>query len=182
MRYKTRSKWRVWKNGPKCSASDLKRLQSLVARKALPIFNPNEGRSQAPVPCSDRMVRRLHDYLSSVGVLETHRLSEPVVLQSRKGCLQQQWHTDYDPATVTASESVSMSVILALTDGTSLEVMDGQGRPRHISLKKGEVCLFDGDMIHAGSAYAIDNIRLFAYLDLIVGKPRRKNATYLLRP
>lgn len=178
--YNTRSKWRVWKNGPKCSSSELRRLQSLAVRKACPIFNPNKGRSQAPVSCSDQMVRRLHNYLSSAGVLDTHRLSEPVVLCSHKGCRQQQWHTDYDPAAITPGESVSMSVILALTDGTSLEVMDGQGRPRHISLKRGEVCLFDGDLPHAGSAYTMDNIRLFAYLDLIGGKPRRKNATYLV--
>lgn len=181
MRYcRTRSKWRVWRNGPKCDRSDLKRLQSLAVCKALPIFNPDAGRTQVLVTSSVPMVRRLRDYLSSIGVLRTHRLSQPAVLHSHKGCQQQQWHTDYDPSTAQCEEGVSMSVILALMDGTSLEVMDEWHRHQHITLKRGEVCLFEGDLVHAGSAYAMENTRLFAYLDLIGGRSRRRNTTYLV--
>ena len=45
-------------------------------------------------------------------------------------------------------------------------------------MKKGDILIFDGDEIHAGSAYTRDNTRIHLYLDTTEVK-RMRNKTYL---
>jgi hypothetical protein len=65
---------------------------------------------------------------------------------------------------------------VALQDGTTLDVWPGAlttepGRwpasiPRcQVRLQAGDVLLFRGDLVHAGSAYNAANVRLHCYLD-----------------
>jgi hypothetical protein len=101
---------------------------------------------------------------------------EPVLLHSKAGCERQAAHMDYIPSTVAGLEDMEMpcSILVSLeTDGTTLAVWPGTHRPsahrvleRTISLQMGDVLIFRGDLIHAGSAYPErSNVRIHAYLD-----------------
>ena len=68
-----------------------------------------------------------------------------------------------------------MGVIFALEDYTYFNT-----KSRRIVLKKGQVLIFDGDMVHAGSAYEKENTRIHLYLDS-EEVPRRRNKTYLVQ-
>jgi ectoine hydroxylase-related dioxygenase (phytanoyl-CoA dioxygenase family) len=52
-----------------------------------------------------------------------------------------------------------------LQDNTTLDVFDDQGEHKLLALDAGDILLFRSDLVHAGSAYTEDNLRLHAYLD-----------------
>ena len=49
-----------------------------------------------------------------------------------------------------------------------------------VLLDKGDILVFRGDLVHAGSSYKDDNIRIHAYLDSPV-VPRDKNTTFIIK-
>jgi ectoine hydroxylase-related dioxygenase (phytanoyl-CoA dioxygenase family) len=113
-----------------------------------------------------------------------------VGLLSKKGCRQQHWHTDYDCDALATmpDESVPFSVLLALQDQTFLDVIPKSIRlseplqqPTKLQLNPGDVVVFRGDLVHAGSAYPNEeNYRIHAYVDPVNFK-RKRNATYLIK-
>jgi hypothetical protein len=124
--------------------------------------------------------------------------TSPVVLLSKPGCQEQAAHSDYVPDTEFRkwiSTNPPYLAILALTDGTKLNIWPGSagliimeehrlfGKPAipktTLRLKKGELLIFRGDLVHAGSAYEEENIRLHIYLDS-PKIPRVHNRTWVI--
>jgi hypothetical protein len=117
------------------------------------------------------------------------------VLQSKPGCQAQGAHVDYEIDTdtwVANDPRVSHGCLLALSDGTTLDVWRGahlrigtdsrettptthpQVVPRStIILNAGDALVFRADCLHAGSAYPQGNVRLHCYMD----RPKMPHAT-----
>ena len=106
-----------------------------------------------------------------------------VILESARGCQIQAAHTDYIPDAAlleTDDDTVPLLAVFALQNGTKLDVWPESHRlmrrprlTRHtpkvarktVELDAGDVIVFRGDLIHAGSAYTARNLRIHAYLD-----------------
>ena len=110
------------------------------------------------------------------------------LLVSESGCKAQLPHADYNHTLLQAARRVSegsknepmtqnqvpLSALFALEDCT-LQVWPGalllkkqKGHwidRKQISLKQGQLIVFRGDLVHAGSAYSSLNLRLHFYLD-----------------
>lgn len=120
-----------------------------------------------------------------------------VILESRPGCQIQAAHTDYVPDDAlrsTSDDTVPLLAVIALQPATTLEVWPASHRlirrtrltrvtpkiARHtITLGTGDVIIFRGDLVHAGSPYAARNIRLHAYIDHPT-VPRPSNRTWTI--
>jgi len=90
-----------------------------------------------------------------------------------------------------STETVPVNVLVALQDSTTLEVWPESHRlissmvkseklgkddcfsQTRLSLSRGDVLLFRGDLVHAGSAYDDNNVRLHCYMDMSVRIPNR---------
>jgi ectoine hydroxylase-related dioxygenase (phytanoyl-CoA dioxygenase family) len=123
-----------------------------------------------------------------------HTIRDVVLLVSRPGCRRQAAHTDYVPTSELLSATdaeMPLLFLLALEDDTTLEVWPQshlviQGRrggpavrSQTVHLSAGDAILFRGDLIHAGSAYDNQNMRIHAYLDS-TAVPRDPNRTYVI--
>ena len=121
-----------------------------------------------------------------------------VAIHSLPGCQDQAAHCDYIPNKVLASvtdEQMPLSVIVCLMPGTRLNVWPNSIRLASLSatiVKKinpipcevvemnvGDILVFRGDFIHAGSSYTKDNYRLHAFLDSDL-VPRTPNRTWII--
>jgi len=156
-------------------ADDAAELRLLVSGAA-PIFNPDDLRTQTSL--SDcKLLRRLRNALVDACVLaEGLRMNDAVVIHSSAGCAQQAWHTDFDPITMkNCVTNKPAGVILAIEEGTTFEEYPNTTH----KLNVGDILVFDGDVVHAGSAYAKENVRVHAYIDAC-DVQRVHNTTYLL--
>lgn len=169
----------------------------LAAEYAEPIFNdnPTEHRND-----SRRRQMTLRE-CSGAGTLvaqqrrrlETmfpqHTARDWVLLESLPGCRQQAAHTDYVPTPelrAVSDAEIPLLFLLALEDDTRLEVWPRTHRPRRypvfqttVRLNAGDAVLFRGDLVHAGSAYDKQNLRIHAYLDH-PAVPRDPNRTWII--
>ena len=115
------------------------------------------------------------------------QVTECVILEARpmpNAPLSEQCpHCDYGPELFTVdSGTIPHSALLAIEDDTSLVVWKGShkfmrppmlvnhmynvkdlGRGTTILLRKGDVIIWRGDLIHAGARYTESNLRLFVY-------------------
>lgn len=121
-----------------------------------------------------------------------------VILESRPDCQIQAAHTDYEPddaLCATTDVTVPLLAVIALQPATTLEVWPASHRlirrtrltrvtpkiARHtVTLGAGDVIVFRGDLVHAGSPYAERNIRLHAYIDH-PAVPRPPNRTWTIQ-
>lgn len=168
-----------------------------------PIFNynsttsHNDGRRrQADFPGSDHLAALLN---LNCNLLSTGRhATDFVALESLPGCQIQAAHTDYIPDAAlldTTDDTVPLLAVIALQPATTLDVWPGSHRlvrrlrlTRHtpkvtrrtVRLNIGDVIVFRGDLIHAGSAYASRNLRLHAYIDHLL-VPRPPNRTWTIQ-
>jgi len=101
-------------------------------------------------------------------------MRESACLQSLPGCRKQRKHTDYDALATKQCTVKPHSLLIAISPGTKLHLWpkDGEegdtgggGKEVVVELSPGDGILFRGDTVHAGAAYAQENVRLFAYLD-----------------
>lgn len=168
-----------------------------LSGSAEPIFNDN------PEYHRNDSLRRQYDLKPSLtqgvfiaklkrqltAVFPNHIAKDWVLLQSSPGCRQQAAHTDYipTPELKRASDStIPLLCIIALQDNTTLEVWPRTHRLRRypilqrtITLSAGDALIFRGDLVHAGSAYSAENIRLHVYLDH-PSVPRDPNRTWII--
>jgi ectoine hydroxylase-related dioxygenase (phytanoyl-CoA dioxygenase family) len=165
-----------------------------------PIFNdnPTMGRNdrkriQATVP--KVAVRILTNTLQAKW--PNHHVGGAVALRSLPGCQRQAAHCDYIPdATFLEStdDTVPLLFLLALEDGTKLDVWPGSHRlvrnprasrrvptilRRTLTLNAGDAVAFRGDLVHAGSSYDTVNTRIHVYLDS-PSVPRDPNRTWIV--
>jgi hypothetical protein len=94
----------------------------------------------------------------------------------------------------TRQQKIPIIVLTAIMDNTCIDVWENSHNwmrlndnqkfdqpivKRTINLKKGQICVLRGDTIHAGSAYAEENIRIYSFYDSYVVLPP-KNKVYLI--
>ena len=117
------------------------------------------------------------------------RPSDLVMLVSESGCQRQREHSDYTQANLLRvgenDDRMPLACIIALQDGTTIDVWPGSIRwaekketendsstfnkslvPLKVTLNRGDVLFFRGDLVHAGAASTLFNIRLHIYLDV----------------
>ena len=117
--------------------------------------------------------------LLAAGLLQGRATADWRVLHAQDGCLAQGLHTDYevgDPMYPSPQSRQPAGGVLAVMDGTTLDVgvpcSDGTGEYTRTTLHVpvGWAVIFDGDVVHAGSAYATENTRVHLYLDVATFK------------
>lgn len=164
--------------------------------RAGPIFNGarnDHRRRQATFPL--REARAFHVKLAAA--FPDHTVGGLVALESLPGCGRQAAHCDYVPTPEllkTRDEDVPLLALLAVEPHTHLDVWPAshriiRGAPetratspalrKTLDLEPGDLVIFRGDLVHAGSAYDRRNIRLHAYLDS-PAVPRVANRTWVI--
>jgi len=160
---------RVYPNDFQVSDSVFERISEEVKRRGATIFNQSDSENDG----KRSQLRGRLDHAPVAAVVERLRLHEemqdraPVgcsVLHSKAGCEQQLFHTDYDAAD--AASCNSAGVLAALEDGTRFVFKERAGsEPETVPLQRGDILIFDFDVIHAGAGYDAENTRVHIYLD-----------------
>ena len=123
--------------------------------------------------------RRLFDLIDTLGYRRKLRLSDVAVLLSLADCMEQQFHYDFDNIGHPDLSKLSLFIIVALEDNTTLQVVDkATGEVTIVKLNKGDTFNGRGDTIHAGDAYKNENLRLHWFCDY-VGNGREVGKTYV---
>lgn len=162
------------------------------ASRARPIFNHNEtmaGNDRKRLQCNLKVTAQIKMSLHTIEAFVTKTLQSPhhfspwVLLHSLPGCRDQANHVDYVPApdlAAASDEQMPLAVLVSLMPDTHLHVYDRSirlsttapaslGKKRinrkTVSLGAGDILVFRGDLVHAGSGYEKDNYRLHAYMD-----------------
>lgn len=121
--------------------------------------------------------------------------TDPVIIHSLSNCQVQAAHCDYTPNDLKSISNIDipLSMLLCLMKDTTLRIWPNSSKlfsvknnnidiiePRELKLKPGDIIIFRGDFIHAGSGYENENLRIHYYLDSdkIV---RQKNNTWIIR-
>ena len=150
----------------------------------------------------------LESVIRSLHPIENLKFKDWNILQSLSGCKAQQPHTDYVPdqkfidkmfvLDVPPNQSkIPLLCLVALEPNTYLDIWEnsiqlitqseeilkdilnpGIERVR-ITLQPGDILLFRPDLVHAGSAYENENVRLHVYLDS-AEIPRTPNRTFII--
>ena len=164
----------VYENALQISDADTAEAKAVAHSEGQQIFNPGTKRVQAML-CDDHPLRlRVIEALNERGVLRGGR--EPAracVLHSKRGCKRQAFHSDFDVNAFVGVRVKPCSVLLALEDHTTLHFVSGP-----VELSRGDIMMFEGDVVHAGSEYIhADNTRFFMYVG-IPGVSAPENDTY----
>lgn len=104
-------------------------------------------------------------------------LSPVSILLSLAGCMAQELHHDFNMMEKTIETKQSYLIIASLMPKTKLTVFT-QNKEKTINMNEGDLFIGRGDLIHAGAAYDIDNVRLHWYADY-PDNGRREGKTYL---
>ena len=176
----------VFPGGVAVEDEDIEQYKEHVSRNGEVIFNrDNDGgndhmRKQADITTvagTEGLQGKLKkftadNYIDRFNLDKAHSM---VLLYSEEGCEKQQPHTDYSKENMenVADEKVPLGCLVALEDQTFLDVWPKAIRfkripyfPVRLELKKGDVFVFRGDLVHAGSSYKDrDNVRVHIYLD-----------------
>ena len=153
------------------------------------MFNPNPHRHQLPLASEHPLVLLLMAALASDGALTTCEMGKAVALHSSAGCEQQPWHVDFNPMCKKRKgderecirdlrdSQKPKGVFWAIEEGTRLMVVGPEGESVEVHLERGDVLIFDGDLVHAGAAYEKSNVRVHVYL-YASGVPKPNGNTY----
>ena len=91
-------------------------------------------------------------------------------------------------------QKIPIIVLTAIMDNTRIDVWENSHNwmrlndnqkfdtpvvKKTVNLKKGQICVLRGDVIHAGSAYTEENVRIYSFYDSYVVLPP-KNKVYLI--
>ena len=168
------------------------------------IFNKAKGgdrkRSQTFIK-NNKISKSLRRWKRSIENALKHRYpnlipNDMVVLKSVNGCEKQIAHCDYEQDLdfgMCPDDNIPLGCLICIMEGTTLDVWEKSHRlpclgpkltknidPRTtIELEVGEMLVFRGDLVHAGSSYQSDNYRVHLFLDS--GKVKRyKNRTWFM--
>jgi hypothetical protein len=168
--------YQIFKCAINVTDNDACLLSSFAKRRGCCIFNPDDKRIQASISSRFKIIKEVQLFLNNnTGVMYGRTFGPSVVLHSYKGCKKQKWHTDYDVEDCKNIRKKPKSVIIAIENRTVLDVLNTE----QIVLQRGDMIVFDGDLVHAGSAYITkDNTRIHMYLDS-VDVERVENTTYI---
>lgn len=149
-------------------------------------FARDGNRSQKPVLGSSGVVASLQKFCRVH--FPQHEMRDPVVILSAAGCAEQIPHTDYDVGSFPQVPNwVPWSVVLCVertsrfvlwsyshkhVRSRSSSVCPGgvqdvarEVARKDLTLHRGDVLFFRGDLVHAGAGYQLPNTRVHAYLD-----------------
>lgn len=155
-----------------------------------------------------KWIQEIEETIRSIHPIQSLHFRDWNVLQSLPGCKSQQPHTDYVPTEhfvkkmneLDAPENYSkipLLCLVALESNTYLDVWENSIRLitssdeklkdytdpdivlNHICLQAGDILMFRPDLVHAGSSYSEENIRLHVYLDSLE-IPRQANRTFII--
>jgi len=144
-------------------------------RHAKRIFNPDSRRRQVRLKPSHKIVKSVTSALQKHGFMYGRTAGTSVLIHSESGCKRQQWHTDYKPQAISNLRKKPLGVLVALTDNTLFDTPAQQ-----FTLKCGDMLVFDGDEVHAGSSYNTENTRFHMYIDTPT-HTRIRNRTYFAK-
>ena len=184
----------VIKNAFDVSGSEFYEEMSELSKTGETIFNPDRRRKQRYLDSNlsrrvKKFINQVHDRLKEM--FPNHKPSDMTILRSEKGCRPQQAHSDYRTTDIWPNEGdirhndeMPLGVIIALQDNTKLDVwprsigemLQGPIAPKHLKFDRGDMVIFRGDLIHAGSKYDEVNVRVHTYLDHPAVK-RKANST-----
>lgn len=147
-----------------------------------PIFNNiDNDKKRIQYDVSGKLKREietiLQEYVDSLGYGGV--VNDVVILKSLPFCKRQQTHCDYDKKILDNLnvEDYPYGMIVALDDNTRFIVYPDKNTKKYLRLNRGDILIFRGDLLHAGSEYYVQNIRLHAYIDVPKYK-RLPNMTY----
>lgn len=189
--------YRIIRGAIEVSARDLEVARKVVDEHGCVIFNDalcdSEENDMKRIQCGTKgrlrgLVGRMRRLASEEA--PTLIMRSPVILKSMRGCRPQMVHCDYDPESLKGlpCDMVPHGMLVALEDGTRLAVYPGSHQAEEVDdlgvavvvdLSPGDVLLFRGDLLHAGSSYTNENVRMHVYLDSAIVS-RSFNATHLL--
>ena len=177
-------------------------------KQASIVFNHNQDnkrndrkRRQCNLPIKTQYMQKfdaaVKDFVKS-GVSTDLKPTDPVVLHSRANCQKQAPHCDHIPDVNLKSVSddyMPLAMVISLMPETKLRVWPKSARLsmkdpdefkgmdpivcQELTLNAGDIVVFRGDFIHAGSAYEKANYRIHYYLDSPL-VPRVAGRTWLI--
>lgn len=178
-----------------------------ISQDAIEIFNYNESqrndfkRLEGPID-RRKCCKVTKKFLTALDEFLIEKISSVLtpskwnVIKSKAGCQDQAPHCDYVPDLPLArapDEKMPLSVLVSLMPGTQLNIWPNSIRlvslggrmlkemepiPCEVlKLDAGDVLVFRGDFIHAGSSYSKDNYRLHMFFDSDL-VPRDFNTTW----
>jgi ectoine hydroxylase-related dioxygenase (phytanoyl-CoA dioxygenase family) len=155
-------------------------------------------------PVLRKWIQEIEEIIRSIHPLQKLRFRDWNILQSLPGCKSQQPHTDYVPTEQFIRKMSELDIdenhnkipllcLVALESNTYLDIWENSIRLITLSddhmnpnislnrlcLQTGDVLIFRPDLIHAGSSYSEENIRLHVYLDS-EEIPRQANRTFII--
>jgi len=147
--------------------------KQINSKCAGPIFNGvknDKKRIQSSLRCNNviisefikKLQQKIYDLLPSDSSLY---FSNWVILKSFAGCEQQRPHTDYNIDTIVDKNNPPLLVLVSLMPETYLDIWTFNGIHKKVVMDKGDVLIFRADLVHAGSSYTKENIRIHSYLD-----------------
>lgn len=120
------------------------------------------------------------------------------VLKSMKGCKKQMAHCDYEQDlnfATTSDNNIPLGCLICIMENTTLDIWKKSHRlpvlhsditdnikeisRTTICLNVGDMLVFRGDLVHAGSSYTSDNYRVHLFMDSTKIK-RNKNRTWFM--
>lgn len=174
-----------------------------VNKKSSAIFNHNET-----VPKNDKkrkqtnlaiktqhiksFIKDINNYLN-LNINSNLEINNWVIIKSLPKCHDQAAHCDYAQVgniLNISNDFMPLSVLIALQSKTKLHIWPKSIRnpnsvmPKYIDkltieMDTGDMVIFRGDLVHAGSGYKEENYRLHAYMDS-PKVPRIYNRTWLI--
>nr|QBK85712.1 MAG: hypothetical protein LCMAC101_03070 [Marseillevirus LCMAC101] len=188
----------ILKNKIQINKKVIKQIYSQINKKRKIIFN-SERNDNKRLQCNlYHRQRYMTDFVNNIrsiifdSVGSKLIINDWVILKSLEGCKEQLPHCDYIPSDEFKKcdgENIPLSFIVSIMDDTKINIWDKSlGYPTDISnkiekqifLDEGDIFIFRGDLVHAGSSYDKENTRLHAFLDSVLC-PRTKNRTFIIK-
>ncbi len=200
--------YRVFKSAVEIEKPILDKVQSSCKKRIRCIFNHNETnarndhkRRQRSLPLRTKYMRRFDEKVKDFVAQNVNtdlKPTNPVILHSRPGCQPQAAHCDYVPdeeLRAVSDETMPLAMIVCLMPETRLKIWPHSARLatsepalltrvkpipcQEVELDRGDILVFRGDFVHAGSGYKADNYRIHYYLDS-PDVSRANNRTWLI--
>lgn len=178
-------------------------------RKIPIIFNHNEinkhndfKRRQRNLPMATQYMKHFDEQVKNLVQRQVNTSlipTDPVILHSLPGCQPQAAHCDYIPdeaLKAVPDQLMPLAALICLMPGTHLKVWPNSARLatanekdlknvapiscEEVELHPGDMLIFRGDFVHAGSGYEKENYRIHYYLDSPL-VPRTKNRTWIIQ-
>jgi len=200
--------FQVIRQAVKVSQQLVQGVQLACQKRTASIFNHNEQhrrndfkRRQRNLPLKAQYLQQFDASVKALVKAQVNTAlipTDPVILHSLPGCQPQAAHCDYiqdETLQALTDEQMPLAVLIALMPGTRLKVWPHSARLafqetdalreikaiecEEVGLEPGDMLVFRGDFVHAGSGYQQDNFRIHYYLDHPWLR-REKNRTWLI--